>query len=86
MQVHSGKIQFEAARIIDDFRILATNTIDRTVQFWFGNFGHGTADAKPSTGVDDQQTAVRIFQNISGMKVGIVTGKEFFFLCRKRGS
>ena len=67
-----------SARIVDRSAIFASNSIDRSQNVRLGDLRRRTSDSKPAAGVDDEQAAVGVFQNIGRVKVATRTAQKVF--------
>jgi hypothetical protein len=69
-------VYFQAAWIGDGGRAGSVDAVDRTFDVGLGDLGDGTANAKPTAGIDDEEAAVGILKDVAGMEIGIGGDKE----------
>jgi hypothetical protein len=76
-----GKVQFGSSKICKVtgrlFRARSSNSINRSGDVWLGDLRRRAADAEPTAGVDQEQTSVGGFEDVSRVKVRIVAAEEF---------
>ena len=78
-EVRDGQLvplDFRAPGIGRGGSLLPADPVDRTEHLGLGGLGVRTPPAQPASRVQQEQTPVRIFQNISGMKVPAGGGEE----------
>ena len=79
-------LDFLAARIVNLRRAGFADAIHRAQQIGFVKLRRGAAEFVPAAGVDDDQAAICIFQNIRRMKIQAIAGEKVLILRRKRGA
>src|SRR5207237_18952 len=69
---------------LDFRRILAADAIDAALDLRLVDARRRAADAEPAAGVDDDQAAVGILEDIGRMEVGIARDEEFLVAAAER--
>ena len=76
-------IQLEAAGVRDELRTLLLNPIDGPQNIGLGDLRSWTTDHVPTARIGNQQAAIRIFDHIRRMKVGLIAFKETARVCKE---
>ncbi len=72
--------QLQATRVVDRAGVGLAHAVDRPLDFRLGDLGGRAADAEPTAGVDDDQAAIGILENVGRVEVLVVGGEEIFGL------
>jgi hypothetical protein len=70
------EINFAAARIFDFGSARAVNTIDRAENVGLPELGGRATKFVPAAGINYEQRAVGIFDDVGGMKIGLIGNEK----------
>ena len=72
-------VERQPARVGDAGGILAADAVESAEEVGFAELGGGAAEFVPAAGVEDEEGAVGVFDDVGGVEVAAVTGDEEFY-------